>query len=226
MSSSLRVEGLHVRLGEHEVLHGIDLDLRADRSVAVTGPSGSGKTTLLYALAGLERPSAGRVEALGTDLASLDPDALSEFRLRSFGFVFQSADLVPELSLRENVALPLELLGHGRGAVRRRVDALIDVLDLGECQHRRPGGVSGGQAQRAAVGRAVVAEPSVVLADEPTGALDSVNRDRVMTLLLEQARMCGALLVVVTHDHEIAARCTEQVGMVDGAVPARVDLRG
>jgi putative ABC transport system ATP-binding protein len=221
----LRADALRVSLGGHEVLHGIDIALGADRSVAVTGPSGSGKSTLLYALAGLERASSGSVSALGADLSLLDPDELSDLRLRRFGFVFQSADLVPELSLRENIALPLELAGARRSEVRARVDELVERLGLSGSASRRPSQVSGGQAQRAAVARAVVAGPAVVLADEPTGALDSGNRDAVLELLFEQVSRCRALLVLVTHDPDVAALCAEQVHLLDGRVERAV-VRG
>jgi putative ABC transport system ATP-binding protein len=222
----LRADALRVSLGGHEVLHGIDIALGADRSVAVTGPSGSGKSTLLYALAGLERASSGSVSALGADLSLLDPDELSDLRLRRFGFVFQSADLVPELSLRENIALPLELAGARRSEVRARVDELVERLGLSGSASRRPSQVSGGQAQRAAVARAVVAGPAVVLADEPTGALDSGNRDAVLELLFEQVSRCRALLVLVTHDPDVAALCAEQVHLLDGRVVERAVVRG
>jgi putative ABC transport system ATP-binding protein len=222
----LRADALRVSLGGHEVLHGIDIALGADRSVAVTGPSGSGKSTLLYALAGLERASSGSVSALGADLSLLDPDELSDLRLRRFGFVFQSADLVPELSLRENIALPLELAGARRSEVRARVDELVERLGLSGSASRRPSQVSGGQAQRAAVARAVVAGPAVVLADEPTGALDSGNRDAVLKLLFEQVSRCRALLVLVTHDPDVAALCAEQVHLLDGRVVERAVVRG
>lgn len=213
---TLLVQGLDVVLGGRRVVSSVSLELGPATTVAVTGPSGSGKTTLLHALAGLQTADAGHVRALGHDLAELEIEELSALRLAHYGFVFQSADLVPELSIRENVALPLELAGARRSEVRSRVDALLDELDLQECARRRPDEVSGGQAQRAAVARAVVARPAIVLADEPTGALDTANRDVVLDLLLDQVATCGALLVLVTHDAEVAARCEHQVAMLDG----------
>jgi len=223
---ALLVEGLCVDLGGQRVLSSVDLAFPGATTVAVTGPSGAGKSTLLNALGGLLPAASGRVVVEGHDLHALSDEERAELRLRAVGFVLQSSGLVPELSLRENIALPLELAGARRKDVRARVTELVEQLGLTACAHRRPGEVSGGQAQRAAVARAVVARPAVVLADEPTGALDSANRDVVLDLLLDQVARSGSLLVLVTHDPQVAARCARQVRIVDGRVATGVGAAG
>jgi putative ABC transport system ATP-binding protein len=186
--------------------------------VALVGPSGSGKTTLLYCLAGLLRPDQGVVSFGGRDLAGLSDEERSAVRLRSFGFVFQFAELVPELTLRENIALPMDLLGVPRRRRAGRVDDLIHRLGLTGSADRRPARVSGGQVQRAAVARAVAHSPAVVFADEPTGALDSANGEVVVDLLFELSREQGTALVLVTHDPQLAARADRTVELRDGRV--------
>ncbi len=223
---ALVVEGLCVDLGGQPVLSSVNLTLPAATTVAVTGPSGAGKSTLLNALGGLQPAAHGRVVVAGRVLNRLSDDERAELRLREVGFVLQSSGLVPELSLQENIALPLELAGMRRRGVRDRVAEVVAQLGLTTCARRRPSEVSGGQAQRAAVARAVAARPSVVLADEPTGALDSTNREIVLDLLLEQVERCGSLLVLVTHDPQVAARCARQVRIVDGRVAAGVGAAG
>jgi putative ABC transport system ATP-binding protein len=209
-----------VWLGTATVLNGVSVEFGARESVAVMGPSGAGKSSLLYCLAGLRPPTSGQVLVGDVDLYALGEDARADWRLHNAGFVFQRADLLIELTLAENIALPLELKGVSARTVRRRTAELIERLGLAECADRRPGQVSGGQRQRAAVGRAVVARPSVVFADEPTGALDSANGEVVLNLLLEQCAEVEALLVMVTHDAALAARCHRVVHLRDGSVDA------
>jgi putative ABC transport system ATP-binding protein len=214
----LLATGLSLSYGQQQVLRRIDLRLGAGETVAVTGPSGSGKTTLLYALSGLERASSGEVTLLDRPIVGIDAEELSALRLSRVGFVFQAADLVPELTLRQNIALPLELGRAGRRETAERVRELVAALEIEECADRKPNQVSGGQAQRCAVGRAVATRPAVVFADEPTGALDSVNRERVLELLLEQVALCNALLVTVTHDLDVASRFSRRISLADGRV--------
>ena len=216
----LRADELSLSYGKQEVLRQVSLSFPSVGSVAITGPSGSGKTSLLYGLSGLERGITGSVRLLGHELRDLSADALCDLRLRHVGFVFQSSDLVPELTLRQNIALPMELARIGRRRVSARVQELLAMLDLEQSADRRPGHVSGGQAQRCAVARAVVARPSVVFADEPTGALDQQNRDVVLALLLEQVRNIDGLLVTVTHDPDVASRFERRICLVDGIVVA------
>jgi putative ABC transport system ATP-binding protein len=218
MSELLRAEDVRLSYGQSEVLRGVSLTFGEPGSVAITGPSGSGKTSLLYALSGLERDVTGSVTLLGKDILALTPDELADLRLANVGFVFQSSDLVPELTLRQNIALPLQLAGLSRRAVSARVEELLVALGLTESADRRPNQVSGGQAQRCAVARAVVARPRVVFADEPTGALDQSNRDVVLHLLLQQVQVIGGLLLAVTHDPQVAARFDRVVSLSDGRV--------
>lgn len=214
----LRADQLSLTYDDRPVVQDVSLSFDAPGTVAVTGPSGSGKTSLLHCLAGLERDHVGTVTLLGRDFASLSADELAALRLGSVGFVFQSSDLVPELTLRQNIALPLELARVSRREVGARVDELVERLGLGESASRRPNRVSGGQAQRCAVARAVVARPRVVFADEPTGALDCENREIVLDLLLDEVRAIEGLLVAVTHDPDVAARFDDQVVLTDGRV--------
>ena len=218
MNDIIRAVDLALSYGSQPVLRGVSLAFDRPESVAITGPSGSGKTTLLYVLSGLERATAGSVSLLGKKLSALSADAVSNLRLSGVGFVFQSSDLVPELTLRQNIGLPLLLAGVGRRAVGARVDELVSTLGLEESAGRRPSQVSGGQAQRCAVARAVVARPKVVFADEPTGALDQQNRSVVLGLLLDQVRRIEGLLVTVTHDPQIAAQFDRILELVDGRV--------
>ena len=184
----------------------------------VVGASGSGKSTLLMCLAGLEVPTKGRVVHGDVDVYGLDDRQRAAWRLRTIGLVFQNSELVPELTLRDNIALPLELLGTGRRDALRRADRLAEILDLGESSKRRPSEVSGGQAQRAAVGRALAHRPTVVLADEPTGALDTTNRHAVIGLLDDLVRAEGSTLVMVTHDEHTLPENARIIRLADGRI--------
>jgi putative ABC transport system ATP-binding protein len=184
--------------------------------VTLVGPSGSGKSTMLYCLAGLLRADSGQVSFDGRDMTAMSDDARSNLRRRSFGCVFQFAELVPELTLRENIALPLDLNGVGRRERRRRVHDLIATLGLDDYVDRRPAKVSGGQAQRAAVARAIAHRPRVLFADEPTGSLDTANGKLVLDAILGLARDDGTAVVIVTHDNEVAALGDRVIEMRDG----------
>ncbi|WP_409471463.1 ABC transporter ATP-binding protein [Streptomyces sp. HC307] len=200
------------------VLSEVDVTVGEGEKVALVGPSGSGKTTLLYCLAGLIQPSNGRISFRGEDLGALGDAQRSELRQRSFGFVFQSAELVPELTLRENVLLPLELQKVPVRERTRRVDELLEQLGLAEQAKKRPAKVSGGQAQRAAVARAVVHRPAVVFADEPTGALDRANGAVVVDVLWELAKEQGTAVVMVTHDRDLSLRADRSIELLDGKI--------
>lgn len=216
----VRCEDVTLEYGQTRAVDKVSASFTPRQSVAVVGPSGAGKSSLLYCLAGLQPPSQGTVTIAGTDVYALSEEDRSRLRLERLGFVFQRADLIGELTLAENIALPLELQGRSRRTSRRRAAELVGALGLKECADRHPAQVSGGQQQRAAVGRAIAAEPAVVFADEPTGALDSTNRDVVLDLLITQCREVEALLVVVTHDPATATRCERVVTMKDGAIVA------
>ena len=212
----LRGAGITHRFGATTVLRGADLVVHRGEAVAVTGPSGSGKSTLLHSLAGILRPDEGEVW-LGPDRIDGWPDGRrTALRGSRMGFVFQFGQLLPELPAVENVALPLMLGGLRRTAAVARAAAWFPALGLAGLEQRRPGQLSGGQEQRVAVARALVTEPEVVFADEPTGALDTETGQRLMELLTAVAARTGAGLVVVTHDTDVAARCHRTVTIRDG----------
>lgn len=207
--------------GRTPALVGASLSVRAARSVAILGESGSGKSTMLHCLAGLRQPDSGAVLYDGGDLAQLGDVARSRIRLREMGIVFQFGELVPELTVGENVALPLWAAGADRTFAAARAAELLEAFGLGETVDRIPGQLSGGQQQRAAVARALVHDPKIVFADEPTGSLDSLNAENVMDSLLAQTTVQRAALVLVTHEPRYAERCDEVFVMRDGALRPR-----
>ncbi|WP_103354471.1 ABC transporter ATP-binding protein [Amycolatopsis sp. CA-128772] len=212
----LEAAGVRKAYRSTEALAGADLRVRAGEVVALMGPSGAGKSTLLHCLAGIVRPDSGTVRYLGADLAAMTDRARSALRRTEFGFVFQFGRLVPELTCLENVALPLRLNGvRGRVAAQRAREVLAE-LDLSAIERNRPGEVSGGQGQRVAVARALVTAPRVVFADEPTGALDSLNGEQVMQLLTTAPRERDAAVVLVTHEARVAAYSDREVVVRDG----------
>lgn len=212
----LEAQDVTLFYGESRALGSISVALSGGTVTAVTGPSGSGKSSLLYCLAGVLRPSEGRVLFDGDDLAALNDEQLSRARARSFGFVFQFGDLVPELTIEENVALPLLLAGARKKQTRPAVLDLLGRLGIAELADRRPALVSGGQAQRAAVARALVHQPSVVFADEPTGALDQASGELVLGEMVSICRERGTAVVLVTHDPAVAAVADRRLHLVDG----------
>ncbi|MGO2606519.1 MAG: ABC transporter ATP-binding protein [Brachybacterium tyrofermentans] len=212
----VELAGVHVSYGADPALRGIDLQIAAGEQVAVMGPSGCGKSTLLHVLAGVLVPDEGSLRVLGDDLGGLRDKDRAQLRLARMGMVFQFGDLIGELTLRENLSLSLQLLGGRPAQIRVAVEAMLERLGLGEVADRRAAQVSGGQAQRAAVGRALVHQPSLLLADEPTGALDTVAADTVMEALMETVTEQGTTLVVVTHDNRVAAHLDRLVSMRDG----------
>jgi putative ABC transport system ATP-binding protein len=196
---------------------GADIELRPGETVSLVGRSGSGKSTLLMLLAGILVPSEGVVILGGQTLSEASADERARVRLSRFGFVFQASDLLPELTLRENIELPLRLTGQSRAAKSeaRRVAARLGIENLLD---RHPTQVSGGERQRAALARAMVHSPEIVFADEPTGALDNETGQRAMDLLLELSAECGASLVVVTHDERVAGMLGRRLVMSDGHI--------
>ncbi|RKT88168.1 putative ABC transport system ATP-binding protein [Saccharopolyspora antimicrobica] len=208
---------LHLSFGPTPALRGAELSVEAGEVVAVMGSSGSGKSTLLHCLAGIRRPDSGRIRYRGTELTELTDDQRSTLRRDEFGFVFQFGQLVPELTVRENVALPLRLGGAKRRAAEAKAASWLEELGIAGIANSRPGDISGGQSQRAALARALVAEPAVVFADEPTGALDSVGGEQVMGLLTRAARDTGAAVLLVTHEPRVAAYADREVVLRDGS---------
>src|SRR5436305_14746818 len=203
----IRVRDLVMRLESGgrpvTILDGVSLDVAAGEVVAVTGPSGSGKSTLLGLIAGLDTPSGGSIAVDGVDVTRLGETAMARFRRRTIGFVFQSYHLIPTLTAAENVAVPLELAGVADA--RARASALLDAVGLGARGHHYPVQLSGGEQQRVALARAVAREPGLLLADEPTGNLDSATGDAIVELLLALNRERGSTLVLVTRDAALAA---------------------
>ncbi len=198
-----------------EVLRGVSLDVEAGEVMSIVGPSGAGKTTLLHIMGTLDRPDSGKVSYDGRDLSGLSSNELARFRNSSVGFVFQFHQLLPEFSMIENVAMPALIGGMRRKEAFARASELIDYLGLAERAAHRPSQLSGGERQRAAVARALVNRPSVVLADEPSGSLDSKELHR---LFFELRRDMGQTFVIVTHDEGLAADCDRVVRMTDGII--------
>ena len=199
-------------------VRGVDLVIEAGEFVAVTGASGSGKSTLLHMLGGITRPTSGRVLLEGVDLAALDDDALAAVRRRRIGFVFQRYNLLPELSLVENVALPLALDGVSAARCDAAAREALDAVGMAHRGGHRPDGLSGGEQQRGAIARALVTGPALVLADEPTGALDSTNSARIVELLQRLVADRRQTVVLVTHDPVVAAAAGRVVRMRDGLI--------
>ncbi|MFE7773951.1 ABC transporter ATP-binding protein [Streptomyces sp. NPDC057445] len=214
--SLLSAVALRKAYGPTPALDGAEFSIHPGEVVAVMGPSGSGKSTLLHCLAGIVTPDSGTITYAGRELSAMNDSERSALRRSDFGFVFQFGQLVPELTCVENVALPLRLNGTGRKDAERTALAWMERLEVADLAKKRPGEVSGGQGQRVAVARSLVTGPKVVFADEPTGALDSLNGERVMELLTEAARSTSAAVVLVTHEARVAAYSDREIVVRDG----------
>jgi putative ABC transport system ATP-binding protein len=222
----LEARDLVVSFGETPALRGASVSIAAGELLAVMGPSGSGKSTLLHCLAGILLPDSGEVWFAGQRVDAMRERDRSELRRRRFGFVFQFGQLVPELTAEENVALPLLLNGLGRSEAISQARGWFDRLDLQGMERRRSGELSGGQAQRVALARGLVAKPDVVFADEPTGSLDSLAGEHVMELLVGAARDQGTTVVLVTHEPRIAAYADREIIVRDGKVATALRAAG
>jgi putative ABC transport system ATP-binding protein len=214
--SLLVADELHKAYGPTTALDGADFSIHPGEVVAVMGPSGSGKSTLLHCLAGIVTPDSGSILYAGREMATMSDAERSALRRTEFGFVFQFGQLVPELTCVENVALPLRLNGTSRKEAERTALTWMERLEVDDLRKKRPGEVSGGQGQRVAVARALVTSPRVLFADEPTGALDSLNGERVMDLLTDAARSTNAAVVLVTHEARVAAYSDREIVVRDG----------
>ncbi|MBF0304967.1 MAG: ABC transporter ATP-binding protein [Alphaproteobacteria bacterium] len=216
----IELEDVHLNLasraGEVNILRGLSARIATGEAVGVVGPSGSGKSTMLMVVAGLERPSAGRVRVAGRDIAGLSEDALALMRRDGVGIVFQSFHLVPTMTALENVAVPLELAGRRDAFDRAR--AMLEAVGLGHRLSHYPGQLSGGEQQRVAVARAFAPEPDLLLADEPTGNLDGATGQAVIELLFDLHRRHGTTLILITHDRALAARCDRVLELADGRI--------
>lgn len=204
--------------GELTILDAASFSARTGESIAVIGPSGSGKSTLLGLLAGLDQASSGRLELLGDDLSAMDEEARAHWRSRRVGFVFQSFQLLPNLTALENVLLPFELTGAADSL--RRAQALLDRVGLANRAQHYPRTLSGGEQQRVALARAFALHPPLLFADEPTGSLDAATGERVIDLLFELNREHRATLVLVTHDERVASRCARRIAIEAGRITA------
>src|SRR4029077_3325974 len=206
--------------GDTEVcaLGNVSLDVPSGQLVAVVGPSGSGKSTLLHLLGGLDQPTSGEIAIGGTPISGMSDDEITIFRRRKIGFVFQFFNLLPTLTAEENVALPLLLDGRGWRTIRASVEAVLDQVGLGRRRRHRPDELSGGEMQRVAIARALVIEPLLILADEPTGSLDSRTGEQSLVLIHDANRTRGATVLMVTHDARAASYGARTVTMQDGAI--------
>jgi putative ABC transport system ATP-binding protein len=219
-SIMIRVRGLGMRLASGgravDVLSDVTLEVPAGQFLAIAGPSGSGKSTLLGLIAGLDQPTSGRIEVAGMEITGLDEDALARFRRDQVGYVFQSFHLIPTLTAQENVAVPLELAGEADAIARAA--ALLGEVGLAGRAHHYPVQLSGGEQQRVAVARALARRPAILLADEPTGNLDSATGKQIIDLLVAANRRHGRTLVLVTHDAALAAHADRVVTLADGRI--------
>lgn len=214
----IQARDIHKRFDRLEVLKGVDLDVRKGELLTIVGASGAGKTTLLQILGTLERPDSGSVTFRGESLFSLGDKALARFRNRHIGFVFQFHQLLPEFTMLENVAMPALIGGERYQEAIRRASELIDYLGLSDRASHRPSQLSGGERQRAAVARALVNNPDVILADEPSGSLDSANRLELYDLFFRLRNERSQTFVIVTHDESLASRSDRVIRIADGRV--------
>jgi putative ABC transport system ATP-binding protein len=222
METMVRLTDVRKEYGETAALAGVSLDIRAGEAVAVMGPSGSGKSTLLNMIAGLDRPTSGTVTVRGEDITAMGEAALARYRRRRIGMVFQFFNLLDDLPVLENVMLAAQLLGTPRKQAQLRAMELLDELGIADRRNAYPVVLSGGERQRVGVARALMNRPALLLADEPTGALDSRAGEQVMDLLLDLHQI-GQTLLIVTHDERLATRCADRVvAFEDGRVAAEV----
>ena len=214
----IRVTDIHKSFGTLEVLKGVSLDVAQGEVVSIVGASGAGKTTLLQIIGTLSRPDGGRVEIDGRDVSALGDRALSQFRNERIGFVFQFHHLLAEFTAFENVCIPGLIGRRPRADVERRASELLDMMGLAARRDHKPGQLSGGEQQRVAIARALINSPAVLLADEPSGNLDSHNRDEIHRLFFDLRERLGQTVVIVTHDENLAAMADRKITMSDGLI--------
>ena len=214
----IRATDIHKSFGTLEVLKGVSLDVAQGEVVSIVGASGAGKTTLLQIIGTLSRPDGGRVEIDGRDVSALGDRALSQFRNERIGFVFQFHHLLAEFTAFENVCIPGLIGRRPRADVERRASELLDMMGLAARRDHKPGQLSGGEQQRVAIARALVNSPAVLLADEPSGNLDSHNRDEIHRLFFDLRERLGQTVVIVTHDENLAAMAARKITMSDGLI--------
>lgn len=216
----INISNIHKRFGQLEVLRGIDLSIEKGEIVSIVGPSGAGKTTLLQVMGTLLRPDAGQLSIAGTDVTRLGTSALSRFRNEHIGFVFQFHQLLPEFTAEENVMIPALIARKRNSVARERALELLDYMGLSERAQHKPGALSGGEKQRVAVARALMNQPDIIFADEPTGALDTRNRSELHDLFFRLREDLGQTFVIVTHDEELSRLTDRCIHLIDGQIDA------
>ena len=212
----IHITDIRKSFGQLEVLKGITLDISEGEVVSIVGPSGAGKTTLLQIIGTLEKPDAGRVVIAGTDVSDLSEHKLSTFRNRNIGFVFQFHQLLPEFTALENILIPAYIAGTPTGKAKQRASELLDFMGLKDRASHKPNELSGGEKQRVAVARALMNKPAVILADEPSGSLDTQNKQELHQLFFDLRNQLGQTFVIVTHDEQLAATTDRTIKMRDG----------
>lgn len=214
----ISARGLRKNFGKIQILRGIDLDVRDGEILAIMGPSGSGKSTLLHCLAGILSASDGSIIYAGRDLAHEKPKSLAKLRRNDFGFIFQFGELVPEMPVRSNIALPLLLRGERKKSAYKIADEWVSRVGLSELSRALPPTLSGGETQRAAIARAMAINPKIIFADEPTGSLDSINEQKILELFTRLAREFNKTIIMVTHSEKIAAHADRIINLKDGQI--------
>lgn len=214
----IQLDNIHKSFGSLEVLKGITLEVGRREVVSIVGSSGAGKTTLLQVMGTLLRPDEGRIIVDGTDISRYTARQLAQFRCEHLGFVFQFHQLLPEFTAEENIMIPLLIKGESRSAARQRAMELLDFMGLQGRASHKPAQLSGGEAQRVAVARALANHPDVILADEPSGSLDTHNKEELHRLFFQLRDELGQTFVIVTHDDGLAAQCDRTIRLVDGCV--------
>lgn len=214
----IKATNIHKSFGDLEVLKGVDLHITKGEIVSIVGPSGAGKTTLLQIIGTLDKPNKGQVEINGIDFSKLTEKELANFRNKHIGFIFQFHQLLPEFTALENVTIPALIGGQNAKKANARAKELLNYLQLSDRMEHKPSELSGGEKQRVAVARALINEPGLILADEPSGSLDSKNRDELHKLLFDLREKFGLTIVIVTHDKELAALSDRVIEMKDGNI--------
>lgn len=214
----IKLNGITKSFGNLQVLKGIDLEINRGETVSIIGPSGAGKTTLLQIMGSLERPDAGTVIYDGTDIFKMRAKALSAFRNKHIGFVFQFHQLLPEFTAAENVMIPMLIAGNSRKEAESRAAQMLELMGLSDRGSHKPAELSGGEKQRVAVARALVNNPDVVLADEPSGSLDTQNKQELYNLFFELRHQFGQTFVIITHDESLANLTDRTIKIRDGAI--------